>query len=253
MGNYENLMQNKTQDTLVGRTNNWDFTVAYLSANTLTISNLPDEISVLNTEDIVAIIQYNSAWVRERSWYPENNTIEISGTTITVYQAGYDFQATDKFDVVTRISYQSAWVSWGGTSSSWATSWVAGAGITVGYEKGSYEFDASAQTITIDGLGTIKQEQIGVITNITKGEVIYSPTDASKGGTLAGNVLTLEYDTTSMSDGDTLGISLAYNVVTDYSLKADKVFEINPEQEQIYRPCDISYCTRFNSFWCWFR
>jgi len=42
-----------------------------------------------------------------------------------------------------------------------------------------------------------------------------------------------------MSDGDVLGISLAYNAVTDYSLKADKVFEINPEQEQYTDPVTL--------------
>lgn len=104
--------------------------------------------------------------------------------------------------------------------------------ILLGSEYGSYSFDASAQTITFSGLGTVTLEQLGVIVNATDGEVIYSPQDSSKGGTISSNVLTLDYDTTSMSDSDVLQIPVAINVVTDYTHGADKTLEINPDYAQ---------------------
>jgi hypothetical protein len=67
-----------------------------------------------------------------------------------------------------------------------------------------YVFDASAQTITFTD--AISIEQIGIITNITDGVQIYNPMDATKLGTVSGNILTLAYNTTSMSDTDFLQI-----------------------------------------------
>lgn len=69
-----------------------------------------------------------------------------------------------------------------------------------------YTFDASAKTITFDSYAGIEQENILLITNVTDGVFIYSFADPAKGGTVATNVLTLEYDTTSMDDTDVLQI-----------------------------------------------
>lgn len=76
----------------------------------------------------------------------------------------------------------------------------------VGIEAGSYIFDASAKTVTFSGLGTLALEQILLITNVTDNILIYNFADAAKGGSMSSNVLTLDYDTASMSDDDRLQI-----------------------------------------------
>lgn len=68
----------------------------------------------------------------------------------------------------------------------------------------SYTFDASERTITSDDFTSL--EKIQLITNVTDQIIIYNFADQTKGGTLALTVLTLEYDTTSMADGDKLQI-----------------------------------------------
>lgn len=68
----------------------------------------------------------------------------------------------------------------------------------------NYTFDASAQTITLTDYTTIRLDSILLITNVTDNVIIYNFADATKGGTVATNVLTLTYDTTSMADADKL-------------------------------------------------
>ena len=74
----------------------------------------------------------------------------------------------------------------------------------------NYTFDASAQTIKITGLYTLRT--LVLITNVTDQQIIYNFADSSAGGTVSYNstndetTITLEYDTTSMSDGDELQI-----------------------------------------------
>ena len=72
----------------------------------------------------------------------------------------------------------------------------------------TYVFDASAQTVSIDNFDPLVIEQVMLIVNQTDGIIIYNPFDPAKGGTVTGTdaVLTLEYDTTSMSDTDKLMI-----------------------------------------------
>ena len=74
----------------------------------------------------------------------------------------------------------------------------------------NYTFDASAQTIVIDGNFQLRKLQL--ITNVTDGVIVYNFADPNKGGTVSYNstndetTITLEYDTTSMSDSDELQI-----------------------------------------------
>lgn len=70
----------------------------------------------------------------------------------------------------------------------------------------TYTFDASAKTI--DCADFTRIEIIYLITNVKTWDIIYQFNNASKGGTLAGTVLTLVFDTTSMSDTDELQIVL---------------------------------------------
>jgi hypothetical protein len=70
----------------------------------------------------------------------------------------------------------------------------------------NYSFDASEKKITFTDYNPIIIERVLLITNITDNIIIYNFADPTKGGTAATNVLTLTYDTTSMSDTDKLQI-----------------------------------------------
>lgn len=70
----------------------------------------------------------------------------------------------------------------------------------------NYTFDASEKKITFTDYNPIVIERVLLITNITDNIIIYNFADPTKGGTAATNVLTLTYDTTTMSDTDKLQI-----------------------------------------------
>lgn len=93
----------------------------------------------------------------------------------------------------------------------------------IGTDIGSYTFSASTKTVTISGAKIFKQEEILRITNTTDHIVLYDCADSAKTGTIVGNVMTLDYDTTSMDDTDSLQIIVIYNNSEDYSLSLKKV------------------------------
>jgi hypothetical protein len=70
----------------------------------------------------------------------------------------------------------------------------------------NYAFNASAKTITFNDFTSISLENILVITNVTDNIIIYNFADPTLGGTVLNNVLTLTYDTTSMSNTDKIQI-----------------------------------------------
>lgn len=70
----------------------------------------------------------------------------------------------------------------------------------------NYAFDASEKTITFSDYESIALRNILIITNVTDQIIIYNFADTTKGGSVATNVLTLEYDSSSMSDTDVLQI-----------------------------------------------
>jgi predicted RNA-binding Zn ribbon-like protein len=70
----------------------------------------------------------------------------------------------------------------------------------------NYSFDKTAKTVTLTDYTTINQAGLLLITNTTDGQIIYNFADPTAGATVAGNVITLEYDTTSMDNGDALQI-----------------------------------------------
>ena len=76
--------------------------------------------------------------------------------------------------------------------------------------SGSYTFDATAKTVTFSGLRqTINLSNILLITNVTRNTIIYNFADSASGAaSFTNNVLTLDYDTTSQSNGDVLQIFL---------------------------------------------
>lgn len=78
-----------------------------------------------------------------------------------------------------------------------------------------YSFNAAAKTITFSGAYTgLELANIELITNLVNNEVIYQFNKPTKGGTLFGLVLTLTYDTTSMSNTDELQIFVEAQFLT---------------------------------------
>src|SRR3990167_2460505 len=67
-------------------------------------------------------------------------------------------------------------------------------------------FSAVAKTVTHTSFSDVTLAGIQLIINVTDQIIIYSFADTAKGGTLSTDTLTLEYDTTSMSDTDELMI-----------------------------------------------
>ena len=78
--------------------------------------------------------------------------------------------------------------------------------VQIGVDAGTYVFDASAQTITFADVVIDSIEQILSVTNGNDGLVIFNPLESGKFGSLASNVLTLDYDTTLQDDSDSLYI-----------------------------------------------
>jgi len=68
----------------------------------------------------------------------------------------------------------------------------------------SYSFNKTAKTVTFTDYTTIRLDAILLITNVTDNIILYNFADATKGGTVLTNVLTLAYDTSSMDNGDKL-------------------------------------------------
>lgn len=72
----------------------------------------------------------------------------------------------------------------------------------------SYSFNATTKQITFNTTDVIGLQHLLIITNVTDNIIIYNFADPAKGGTINNNVLTLDYDTTSMSSSDKLQIFL---------------------------------------------
>ena len=73
-----------------------------------------------------------------------------------------------------------------------------------------YGFTPASRQITITKLSSVNLEQLLLITNVTTNTIIYNFADPALGATVAGNVITLDYDTTSMSASDKLQIFIDY-------------------------------------------
>jgi hypothetical protein len=70
----------------------------------------------------------------------------------------------------------------------------------------NYSFNKTAKTVTFTDYASIDLDSVLLITNVTSNIIIYRFNDSTKGGTVATNVLTLTYDTSSMSNTDKLQI-----------------------------------------------
>jgi hypothetical protein len=75
----------------------------------------------------------------------------------------------------------------------------------------TYTFNAASKQITFNTTDVVTLEQLLVITNVTTNRIIYNFADPSAGGSIVNNVLTLDYNTTSMSSTDKLQIFIDNN------------------------------------------
>ena len=70
----------------------------------------------------------------------------------------------------------------------------------------NYSFTASTGVIVLNDYTSILHDGLLVITNVTSNIIIYNFADATKGGVVTGNSINLTYDTSAMSDTDSLQI-----------------------------------------------
>ena len=85
----------------------------------------------------------------------------------------------------------------------------------------NYVFNAAAKTITLPDFTSIDSSRLALITNTTSNTIVYNFADPAKNATISGNVITLSYNTTGMSNSDSLRIDyntaygdVAYDRVT---------------------------------------
>ena len=69
-----------------------------------------------------------------------------------------------------------------------------------------YTFNALSKTITLNGFTSIDLEGLLLVTNVSTNQIIYNFADPALGATVSSNVLTLTYDTTTMSNTHALQI-----------------------------------------------
>jgi len=70
----------------------------------------------------------------------------------------------------------------------------------------NYTFNSSTRQITLTDYTSVDLEGFLLVTNVTDNVIIYNFADPTRGGTVSANVLTLDFDTTSMSNTDDLQI-----------------------------------------------
>lgn len=70
----------------------------------------------------------------------------------------------------------------------------------------NYAFDTALKQITFTDYSSIKLENVLVITNVSTNQIIYNFANPSLGGDVTGNILTLNTNTTGMTNDDKLQI-----------------------------------------------
>jgi len=95
----------------------------------------------------------------------------------------------------------------------------------------NYSFNAAAKTVTFNTTDVLTLEQLLIITNVTTNKIIYNFADPNAGGTIVNNVLTLDFNTTSMSSNDKLQIFID-NILTPAS---DETLQLVNEQTELMR------------------
>jgi len=222
--------------TYVWKPSNGSFVTAYASANTITVSSLPDDVSALTTTDILWVVQYNSEWQLVREFHRTKHEISVSGSTITVQKPTPEelnlrpFESWDTFVVYTNIPN----VSWGGWSSSWAS--VASAE----YSSPS-DFSAtytSATTLTLSSLpiSLTSSSQISFIKVIPVSGDAYILTNGSGWVTMraSSNVITVEGAATTFASWDVYEVGLnAQEKAYDASTNTQMNSIMNPDYAHV--------------------
>jgi hypothetical protein len=70
----------------------------------------------------------------------------------------------------------------------------------------NYTFNAAARTVALNDYAAVDLEGLLLITNVTDNIIVYNFADPTRGGGINSNVITLAYDTTTMSNSDALQI-----------------------------------------------
>ena len=68
----------------------------------------------------------------------------------------------------------------------------------------NYTFNKTNKTVTFTDYGDIRLDSILLVVNATRNIIMYNFANPDLGGTVATNILTLEYDTSAMSNNDKL-------------------------------------------------
>jgi hypothetical protein len=89
----------------------------------------------------------------------------------------------------------------------------------------NYTFNAAAQTITFVDQTSIDLESVLLITNVTSNVIVYNFANPAQGGSVAGNVLSLDYNTTSMSNSDALQIYYDDGVESASEITAEAIVD----------------------------
>ena len=84
----------------------------------------------------------------------------------------------------------------------------------------NYTFNPAAKTVTFTDYASLNLSDVILITNVTDGTIIFNFASPNLVGSVAANVLTLNYDTTAMSSTDKLAIYLddAYTPSSDEAI-----------------------------------
>lgn len=95
----------------------------------------------------------------------------------------------------------------------------------------NYSFNSATQQVTFNGYTQVSLDGVLLITNVTSNIIIYNFADPNLGGTISGNILTLDYNTSAMSNSDKLQI---YYDDTDTAAK-DTTIQILQDQNALLR------------------
>lgn len=113
--------------------------------------------------------------------------------------------------------------------------------------KGEYTFDASAKQVTVLAHTELfTKEYLLLITNTTDSKIIYNFGCEGYGGSIAGSTITLEYDTTSMNDGDNLQIIL-YTETSDADTTTHSLLELIRKQTEVQDEMleELKLCSKY--------
>lgn len=89
----------------------------------------------------------------------------------------------------------------------------------------NYTFNPATRQVTFTSLVTVDLAALLLITNVADNLIVYNFADPTKGASVAGNVITLDYATTAMDAGDVLQIFYEDGTapLTDTQLRATAV------------------------------